>query len=321
VTRRVHFLVPEWIDDPGRVSGGNVYDRRVAAELRSLGWDVVEVHTADDVPDGAVLLADALLACRSAEWGDRLRLVVLAHMPFPGCAAIRAAAAVVTTSRWTRDRLIAEYDLPARRVVVAEPGVDTADPADGSPTGEHLLCVGALEPHKGQDVLLDALDLLPDVPWRCTLVGPLDRDPVFVAALRDRTGPRVELAGVRTGAALDQAYAAAAAVVVASRNEAYGMVATEALAHGLPVIATAVGGVPEALGTTDSGALPGLLVPPEDPDALAAALRFWLTDADLRRTLRLRALDRRDTLPDWAATAGRIATVLSRHAEPERDGT
>ncbi len=60
--------------------------------------------------------------------------------------------------------------------------------------------------------------------------------------------------------------------MLASRAETYGMVVTEALARGLPVIATEVGGVPEALGEGADGSRPGLLVPPDDPAALAAAL-------------------------------------------------
>ena len=54
------------------------------------------------------------------------------------------------------------------------------------------------------------------------------------------------------------------------------MVVTEALARGIPVLATAVGGLPEALGRAPDGSLPGLLVPPDDPAALAGALRRWL---------------------------------------------
>ena len=68
--------------------------------------------------------------------------------------------------------------------------------------------------------------------------------------------------------------------MLASRAETYGMVVTEALARGLPVVAAEVGGVPEALGHGADGIRPGLLVPPGDPAALGAALRAWLGDAD-----------------------------------------
>ena len=109
-------------------------------------------------------------------------------------------------------------------------------------------------------------------------VGSLDRDPAFVARLRRRSvdvglGDRVTFTGPRIGAELDRSYAAADLLVLPSRAEAYGMVVTEALARGLPVVAADVGGVTEALGHGADGIRPGLLVPPEDPAALGAALR------------------------------------------------
>ena len=89
------------------------------------------------------------------------------------------------------------------------------------------------------------------------------------------------------------------------------MVVTEALARGLPVIAADVGGVPEALGHGADGTRPGLLVPPEDPAALGAALRAWLGDAELRARLRRAARERRESLPGWSTTASVLAGVLA----------
>jgi glycosyltransferase involved in cell wall biosynthesis len=90
------------------------------------------------------------------------------------------------------------------------------------------------------------------------------------------------------------------------------MVVTEALARGIPVVASAVGGVGEALGHAADGSPPGLLVAPGDPDALAGALRSWLTDPGLRRRLRASARDRRTALTGWAVTARRVSAVLER---------
>jgi glycosyltransferase involved in cell wall biosynthesis len=192
---------------------------------------------------------------------------------------------------------------------VAEPGVDAADLARGSADGGALLCVAAVTRGKGHDVLLGSLATVTDLAWRCACVGSLDRAPAFAdhvqrralaAGLRDR----VHFAGPRTGAALDSAYAAADLLVLASHGETYGMVVTEALARGVPVLATDVGGVPEALGHG------GLLVPPGDPEAFGAALRRWLEDADLRDALRRAARQRRATLPGWEHTASAVATAL-----------
>jgi glycosyltransferase involved in cell wall biosynthesis len=189
--------------------------------------------------------------------------------------------------------------------------VDPASLAPGSDAGTRLLCVAAVTPHKGHDLLAEALRKVADLPWSCVCVGSLDRDPDFVARLRPQLEARVHLVGPRTGTALDAAYAAADLVVLASRGETYGMVVTEALARGIPVLATAVGGVREALGGAPDSGLPGLLVEPDDPAALAGALRRWLSDADLRRQLRRSARGRRTTLTGWAVTAGLISKVLN----------
>jgi glycosyltransferase involved in cell wall biosynthesis len=121
----------------------------------------------------------------------------------------------------------------------------------------------------------------------------------------------VSFPGAQTGADLDRRYAAADLMVLGSRAETYGMVVTEALARGLPVLATEVGGLPEALGHGADGSRPGLLVSPDDPAALAAALRAWLGDAALRGRLREVAGDRRASLPAWSTTASILAGVLS----------
>ena len=89
------------------------------------------------------------------------------------------------------------------------------------------------------------------------------------------------------------------------------MVVTEALARGLPVIAAEVGGLTEALGYGADGARPGLLVPPDDSAALAAALGRWLGDHELRARLRRAACERRESLCGWSTTASVLAGVLA----------
>jgi glycosyltransferase involved in cell wall biosynthesis len=348
----VHVVVPEGIDDPARPSGGNTYDRRVCRGLAALGWAVHEHavpcawprpgeagHTAlaravRRIPDHAVVLLDGLVASTAPEalvpQARRLRQVVLVHMPLghrppdDEAGAVRArerevlaaAAAVVTTSAWTRRRLGELYALPADRVYVTEPGVDVASLASGTAASDSLLCVAALTPDKGHDVLLGALAMVSDLSWRCECVGSLVRDSAFADGVRrcarnHGLGDRLRFPGPLSGPELDRAYAAADLLVLASRAETYGMVVAEALARGTPVLATEVGGVTEALGHGDDGTRPGLLIPPNDPTALGAALRAWLEDAALRDRLRLAARERRAKLRPWAATASAVADVLA----------
>ncbi len=92
------------------------------------------------------------------------------------------------------------------------------------------------------------------------------------------------------------------------------MAVTEALAHGVPVIATAVGGLPEALGSSSDGTIPGQLVPAENPAALAAAIRDWLGDERHRHRLRAAVRKRRSDLRGWEKTTQEIASALTADA-------
>ncbi len=349
---KVHVVIPEGVDDPARPSGGNAFDRQVCRGLAVSGWSVHEnavagswpqpdavacaalARVVERIPDDSVVLIDGLVASTATEalmrQASRLRLVVLVHMPLghrPADdavddartrerAVLSVAASVVTTSAWTRRRLLELYRLPADLVHVARPGADTADLASGTAAGRELLCVAAVTPDKGHDVLLDALAATADLSWHCVCVGSLDRDPAFVDGLRRRAvdggiDDRVWFPGPRTGADLERSYAAADVLVLASRAETYGMVVTEALARGLPVVAADVGGLTEALGHGADGVRPGVLVPPDDAAALGAALRAWLTDAELRERSRRAARERRASLSGWSTTTASVADVLA----------
>jgi glycosyltransferase involved in cell wall biosynthesis len=353
--RPVHVVVPGDIDDLALPSGGNVYDRRVCRGLSALGRTVREFAVAGawprpdhaaraaltralaGLPDRAVVLVDGLVACGVPDvvvpQAGRLELVVLVHLPLgdevgpaPGAVAdlvafegrtLRAASAVVATSPWTARRLIAQHGLDADRVHVVAPGVDRAPLARGSDGATRLLCVGALTASKGQDLLVEALAAVTDLPWTCELIGSLRRDPASVAAVRRAIehhglGERLSLTGPRTGARLAAAYAAADLLVLPSRTESYGMVVTEALARGIPVLAAAVGGAPETLGRDPDGRVPGIVVPPADVPALAAAVRRWLNEPALREGLRRAARARRDRLSGWEVTLRCLTGVLDR---------
>jgi glycosyltransferase involved in cell wall biosynthesis len=341
----VSVVLPGGVDDPGVPSGGNRYDRLVCDGL-ARSWDVHEIavpgpwpqrtRSAVDalagalgrLPDRATVLLDGLVAGAVPDVlepaAGRLRLVVLVHLPLadetgrPAEEAARlaaserrtlhAAAEVITTSEAAARRIAGLYGVPPRRLHVAPPGVAPAPLAAGSPAGDRLLCVAAVIPRKGQDVLLDALATLDDLPWSCVCVGARDRAPGFPEARHER----VHFVGPRTGEALDAAYADADLLVLPSRAETYGMVVTEALARGIPAMATDVGGVSEALGAAPDGTRPGVLVPPADPMVLAAELRRWLTDAAWRDRLRAAARSRRHHLPDWDDTVRRVRKVLDR---------
>ncbi|MGW7489132.1 glycosyltransferase family 4 protein [Streptomyces sp. NPDC054786] len=353
--RVVHFVLPGDVDDPAVPSGGNTYDRRVCRDLPAAGWQVrpyavpgsgpqpdaaaragLERYVAA-LPDGAVVLLDGLVACGVPEIlvpeADRLRLAVLVHLPLadetgldPALAAeldalerrtLHAVGAVVATSEWAARRLVAHHGLAAERVHVARPGADTAPLAPGTDGATGLLCVAAVTPRKGQHLLVEALAAVTELPWSCTCVGGLDRDPRYVAQLRHRVTEsgldgRIALTGPQGGADLEARYAAADLLVLTSYAETYGMVVTEALARGVPVLATEVDGVPEAVGRAPDGSVPGLLVPPGRPSAVAEALRGWLGDPQLRDRLKNSARGRRAMLEGWEMTSHSLAGALER---------
>jgi len=346
----IHVIVPDGIDDPARPSGGNIYDRRICTGLTDLGWRVHEHHLPGDWPHpgevsrrrlaktlasiggGGVVLVDGLIASASADvmipQSHRVHQVVLMHMPLgsgtelPYASAradeeqvVAKAKAVIATSDWTRRWLLDAYSLLPENVHVVEPGVDSASVVPGTADGGRLLCIAAVVPHKGQDILLDALGSLTDRDWTCTFVGSLDRDPIFAFRLVQQAAAygiadQVAFVGPRTGDELGEAYAQSDLLVLPSRNETYGMVITEALARGVPVVATDVGGVPTALGAGMGTIQPGLLVPPADPAGLALALGRWLDEPVLRTRLRAGAVHRRSSLTGWAQAAGQVARVL-----------
>lgn len=359
--RSLHVVLPGGVDDPAAPSGGDIYDRRVCDGLAAAGWSVREIavpgawprpdarartglaRALADLPDGAVVLLDGLVACGVPELvrpeAERLRLAVLVHLPLadetglePAVAAeldlreratLHAADAVVATSPWAARRLADHHGLAADRVHVVAPGTDHARPAAGTDGSSRLLCVAAVTPRKGHDLLIEALAAVAELPWDCECVGALDRDPAHVERLRRQVrrrdlGDRVRFVGPRTGEPLAARYAAADLMVLASRAETYGMVVTEALARGIPVLATDVGGVPDALGRAPGGDLPGMLVPPGDAAALAEALRHWFTEYELRHRLKLAALHRRNLLERWDSAARRMDGVLERLREGSR---
>lgn len=351
----VIFVLPADVDDPSMPSGGNVYDRRVCLGLAASGRPVREIAARGSwprpdatacaelaealagVPDSSVVLVDGLVACGVPEViepaADRLNLVVVVHLPLadeaglaPAVAAdldarerrtLHAARAVVATSAWTANRLADHHGVASRRLHVVSPGTDPAPLAPGTDGVSRLLCVGSLTPSKGQDLLVEALAEVGDLPWTCDLVGPWRRDPGFVERLRDtiaRRGldGRVRLAGPRISGALARSYAAADLVVVPSRAETFGMVVTEALARGIPVLGAAAQGLPDTLGRAPDGSVPGVLVPPEDIPALATALRKWFGDSELRKSVTISARRRRGMLMTWDDTSRRLARLLGR---------
>jgi glycosyltransferase involved in cell wall biosynthesis len=263
---------------------------------------------------------------------DRLALIGLVHHPLAdetGLSADRQAAflvseraalqccrSVIVTSPFTRRRLDELALAGDRPIHVIEPGARAAELAQRVGERLHgtapesparLLCVGHLSRRKGQNLLIDALADLTDLDWQLDLVGSADRDPAFARELlegieRHGLKERVHLHGEVDGEQLVRFYSQAHVCLLPSWYEGYGMVVTEALARGLPLISSTGGALRDTV--PESAAL---RFPPGDVDALREALARWLTDADLQRRLCRAAVEERAGLTDWSAAVQRFA--------------
>jgi len=229
--------------------------------------------------------------------------------------ALSFARRVVATSETTANTLRQDFGVPAERLSVAAPGTERVERTSGGGAVPHLLGVGAVVPRKGFDVLVEALARLTDRPWRCTIAGSLDRDPLTTGALRSQImrpelEDRINLAGALQPDTLDALYTSADVFVLPSRYEGYGMAFTEAMARGLPIVAAAAGAVPA---TVPRAA--GLLVPPDDAPALAEALCALLDDESLRRRLGDGAYAHAQSLPGWDDTAKHVADAIHQASD------
>ncbi len=204
--------------------------------------------------------------------------------------ALDAAGAVVTFSSWAADSVIGDYRVPEHKVRVIRPGVDLNR---FRPAGERranarprVLFVGGDFSRKGGDDLLEAMNLLDDEVELDVVTG------VRPHSIPTGSRARVHLGLNHASDELFELYRQADIFVLPAIGECYGHVICEAMASGLPVVATKVGAIPEIV---DDG-VSGLLVPPSSPSSLADALRRLARQSEQRRSMGERGLQlaRRD---------------------------
>jgi len=200
-------------------------------------------------------------------------------------AANRRFAGHVVASHYLREHLI-EHDFPAERIHVLPPGITLPDVAPAVETGP-VLFVGQLVRGKGVDILLAALARLPGVTAEIVGSGG-QADELKSTARHLGLAERVRFLGHCDGSALAAAWNRAALVAVPSRApETFNLVGIEALARGIPVVATAVGGMGEWL----RDGVTGIAVPANDPGALAAAITRMRADPAQGRRFALAGRD------------------------------
>jgi glycosyltransferase involved in cell wall biosynthesis len=342
----VVFAVPGDLDTP---TGGYAYDKRMIAELRALGWRPEVLNLGEgfprpsaltlaganaqlhDVPKGRPIVIDGLAFGVLPDVAETLSvthpLIALVHHPLALETGLREEEAValreserkalsfthaVVVNSQTTARALADYDVPAERITVAPPGTDRAPQIQRQASGAiALLAVGSIVPRKGYDLLVEALAGMLDLLWHLTIVGDA-RDTTAADRLRaaiehHKLGPRVSLVGAVQPSRLTELYGASDLFVLPSRYEGFGMAYTEAIAHGLPVIGTTAGAIPDTV-----PAEAGILIPPDDVPALAAALRRLIENAEDRADLAAGARKAAGSLPTWAESAKLFSDAIER---------
>ena len=290
------------------------------------------------IPRGITVLVDGLaggaIPAVMEREATRLRLVSLVHHPLADETGISVEDAtafkarerrtvltsrrVIVTSPTTAARVSTLFGVASDRIAVVEPGVDRGRLSTGSRSATlELLCVATISPRKGYGTLVRALAMIPDRSWHLTIVGSLNRHRPSVDQLREALHAagleqRVTLAGEADAATISTYYRRSDVFVLATEYEGYGMVVAEALAHGLPVVSTTVGAIPELVGSEA-----GVLVPVGDVRGLADALAKVLDSPDFRRRLGDGAVRVRDRLDSWETASKKMADVLTRVALDE----
>lgn len=344
---KLHLLVPGSIDRP---SGGSRYDRRIAHELRALGWDIDITELDGAFPQGDALaresLSNALTQCADAALvlidglvgsalpdlieaqAQRLKLVLLVHLPLADAVdlseaqralyfdcerrALSQVSGVVVTSRYSAARL-ADYGVEATRIAIVTPGVDAAPRAPGSGgASPTLLCVAAVSAQKGHDLLVEAIARLDDLPWELRCVGPVNADSEFTMRLWARITELGLEDRIRFTGALD-----AQGVDAEYAGADVFVLASRLETYGMVLTEAAVRGL--AIVSTRSGGIEhtlppdaAMLVAPGEIDPLADALRLLLSDPQARATLAEAAA--RAPLHDWSETGRRLAAALEAFA-------
>lgn len=291
--------------------------------------DVVHVHQGEDL----AALPLALLAARV----HRCPLVVTIHCSVRHTlrgrslrarllrllggqveqSALRHAAAVVVLADRTA-RLLIDDGIPTERVHRIPSGFDpalfTSEVADQFPTlpRPRVAYVGRLAPQKRPEVLVQAFGLLQHFAHLLIIGDGPDRAQIERLAASSPAADRITLHGFVEHDAIPSVLGSIDLLVLPSAYEELGSVLVEAMAAGVPVVATHVGGIPEVVVTDETG----LLVPPDDPAALAAAMECLLGDTALAKRMGSRARDR-SAAWCWPVLAGRVAqvyeTVLRLH--------
>ena len=315
---RVVAFSSSWKDrlDPASLPGLSVVDARVPVSVLNAAWHWLEwppverfAGPADVAHSAHPLLMPARDAVRVITIHDldfldhpeRTRREIRRDYPTLAAAHARRADLVVVSSGHTAKQVSGRLGVAAERVVLCPAGAPDWEPRPHHPTHGYFLFLGTLEPRKNIPRLLDAYEQLlarvPDAP-RLRLAGPLPEEAREWLARLERAPlhGRVTHLGYVESAAKRELYAGAIALLIPSLYEGFGLTALEAMAVGVPVIASRRGALPEVLGDA------AVYVDAEDEDSIAHAMEFLWADPVARERLAAAGRERAASF-SWHASA------------------
>lgn len=341
----IYFAIP---GDINTLTGGYAYDRRLIAELRALGHSIKHLHLSDRfpmpdadalaaadealraLPNQSIIIIDGLaygvMDTIAIQHAARLKIIALCHHPLmleAGLSpaqtqqlflseqrALNAATAVIVTSAMTGKILTEQFSIPSTKITVALPGTDRQEFAACNNHPPVLLTLATLTRRKAHDVLIDALACLQHLEWSARFVGGMDFDPAWTTHLKNKVNAygleqRILFVGNVDNSAAE--FSRADVFVLPSLFEGYGMAFAEALSFGLPIIAARAGAVPDVVPESA-----GILVTPNDIDALADALQKLLIDSALRKQLQAGAQAAAHSLPEWRTSATLVENLFEK---------
>lgn len=280
------------------------------------------------LPNDSIVLVDGLafgvMGDIAERHNHRLNIIALCHHPLAletGLSpekqtfyhttekrALNAATAILVTSGATAITLQNSFHIDASKIYIAPPGTDTQHYAQCKGDPPILLTVASLTFRKGHDILIDALAKIPHIPWQAHFVGSMEFDPEWATYLQQKvinygfTKRILFLGGI---ADTKHEYQQADLFVLPSHYEGYGMAFAEALAFGLPIVATQVDSISSLVPKAA-----GVLVPPNNSHELATTLNHLLSDPIKRKRLQAGAQHAASTLPSWRDCAQIVAELI-----------
>jgi phosphatidyl-myo-inositol alpha-mannosyltransferase len=286
--------------------------RRIRSAMRSFDPDLIHAHEplTPSTSMLAVLAAEAPVVATFHASLDRSRLMELAGPALRQVSGRIDAAIAVSDAAASFVRRVVRVPLE-----IVPNGVDVrafsdpGRPVEGLPAGPKILWVNRLDPQKGFEIMLRAFEqIASEVGEVHLLVAGDGRDRVLLRSLPGNLRSRILRLGTVPHEALPRYHAAADVFVSpATGQESFGIVLVEAMAAGVPVVASDIEGYREVV----RDGVDGLLVPPNDPTALAAAIRRVLFEPELAAALKAAGRSRAQAFT-WQAVAPRIEAVYDR---------